>query len=86
MERGHCSVESRRLTHHVESLPYTAPFSEHEGNFSDHRIFQRYHRLEQSLVLDFTWFQMNVRAGENSFDRAILGRKAPVPTCKQSIV
>ena len=84
-ERGHCSAESRHLTHHVKSLPYTAPFSEHEGDFSDHRILQRYHRLEQSLVFNLAWFQMDVRAGEDPLDRAVLGRKAPVPTCKRFI-
>ena len=70
------------LTHHVKPLPYTAPFSKHEGDFSDHRIFQRYHRLEQSLVFNFAWFQMDVRAREDPLHRAVLGREAPVPTCK----
>lgn len=72
----------QRLTHHVESLPNAAPLSEHKGDFSNDRILQRNHRLEQPLVLDFAWFQVDIGTGEDSLHRAILGREPSVPACK----
>lgn len=70
---GYCA------TNHVEPLPYAAPFPEHEGYFSHDGILQRYDRLEQTLVVDLAWLQVDVRARKYSLHRTILRRESTVP-------
>ena len=71
------------FTNHVEPFPDTAPFSENKGYFSYHRILQRYHRLEQTLVVDLAWFQVNIGTWKYSLYCAILRSEASVPACKR---
>lgn len=66
-------------THHVQPLPNAAPLAQHQGDFPDHGILQRYDRLEEALIVDLAGLQVHVGTGKDPFHRAILRREASVP-------